>query len=251
MKTRLMMRAQHLIERHSGYKLIRNFPPGVNLADDIRRELPRLRVDNVVDVGANRGAFTRFMLESFPGCRCYCLEPVASTHTALVESLRGYSNVVCDRLGLSRHPGSGQMTVSQGDGDRSKLAAPGDSEGVEVVELDTLVGYCSRRAIDHIGVLKIDTEGHDLDVLYGAQELLAQERASLIQVEAGMNMTNRFHVPFQRFVEFFDPLGYRVFHLYEQMSEWTTREPHLRRADVVFVSPRTITENRRPVSRVP
>jgi hypothetical protein len=38
--------------------------------------------------------------------------------------------------------------------------------------------------------------------------------------------------------------GYRLFQFYEQVHEWPTGYPHLRRCDVVYISPVVIERNR-------
>ena len=59
-----------------------------------------------------------------------------------------------------------------------------------------------------------------------------------------MNSTNTKHVPLARFQGYLEPLGYHIFKLYNQSFE-QRRGPHLRRADVVFISPRLIWSDAR------
>lgn len=51
------------------------------------------------------------------------------------------------------------------------------------VQMTTLGSYCHHHTIGRIDYLKIDTEGHDLHVLRGAAELIAEARVSIAQFE--------------------------------------------------------------------
>jgi hypothetical protein len=92
--------------------------------------------------------------------------------------------------------------------------------------------------------LKIDTEGSDFDVLIGCGDMLVEHCIDIIQLESGMNSKNTWHVQFDRFKEYLELKSYYLFGIYEQVSEWRTLEPHLRRANLVFVSQEVIVANR-------
>ena len=48
------------------------------------------------------------------------------------------------------------------------------------MDIDTIDNYCAENSIDHIHLLKIDIEGHELDVLSGARECLIQNQSILL-----------------------------------------------------------------------
>ena len=110
--------------------------------------------------------------------------------------------------------------------------------GVEMEEIDVLPldAFCEREEISHISFLKIDTEGGDLNVLKGAEKMLSQQRVDFVEVEAGMNCGNKFHVPFETLRGHLEERNYSLFAIYEQVHEWPANEPQLRRANLVFMS---------------
>src|SRR5262249_54865627 len=114
--------------------------------------------------------------------------------------------------------------------------AGGTSGRTEEVEMDTIDRICQQSAVERVSYLKIDTEGGDLDVLKGAEQMLSSQRVHLVEVEAGMNCRNRRHVPFEALKDHLERRNYFVFGIYEQMCEWPTMEAHLRRVNAVFVS---------------
>ena len=55
----------------------------------------------------------------------------------------------------------------------------------EEIKLSTLDIYCKMNDIDRINFLKIDIEGHELNALYGAIELIKNKKIDYIQFEFG------------------------------------------------------------------
>lgn len=218
---------------------------GIDLYEDIAGALPATTIDVVFDVGAHVGESSLRYLREFPAARIYSFEPVAETFRRLRAALPARVECLQVALGPSRTTG---RIVHQGHDDMyylldSSRDAPRDVL-LEEVRVETLDAVCESRNIPRISFLKVDTEGSDLGVLEGAATLLRAQRVDIVQVEAGMNGRNRHHVPFARFVELLEPMGYFLFGIYEQVQEWPTREPHLRRTNPVFVSENVIAGNR-------
>jgi len=70
-----------------------------------------------------------------------------------------------------------------------------DYQATEIVDLDTIDSYCNRGGISHIDYLKVDVEGHDLNVLLGAQSMLNQGLIRYIQFEYSSGwIDNRFYL---------------------------------------------------------
>jgi FkbM family methyltransferase len=238
-----------LVEHLTGPQGHRAMPRGMDVVRDLANSLPRYRVEVVFDIGANVGQSAKVFLARFPSSHVYCFEPVSHTFRQLQDNLRENERVDCHRLAFGSSRRTGKMVL----GDNSEMCfllnQPTESptsndvptESVEVVTLDE---FCQTQAIARISYLKIDTEGGDLDVLKGAVNMLTEQRIDLVEVEAGMNPGNRRHVPFESLKAWFESHGYFLFGIYEQMDEWPTREPHLRRTNPIFTSRRLIVMNR-------
>jgi hypothetical protein len=137
----------------------------------------------------------------------------------------------------------GEATIVKGGSDDQNRLSFSDIGG-ERVAVDTVDRVCSNLGLTHIDLLKIDTEGKDLDVLRGAAQLLHAQAISIVEVESAMNRDNRLHVRVQEFLEFLEPRAYRLFGVYEQVLEWPNADAYLRRSNLVFVSGTVITANR-------
>ncbi|MCS6880038.1 MAG: FkbM family methyltransferase [Oscillochloridaceae bacterium] len=231
---------------------LRLLPPGVNLFADLKVRLPHYRATLVFDVGAYVGDTARRYLRAFPQARIYCFEPTPETYAALCRSLGAEPRVRCVNLALSSAPGTGAIVCESTpdcfylDGAGRRRFDHSDAPRAPV-QVETVDRFCAAEGITHISYLKIDTEGVDLDVLCGAESMLRAGRIDLVEVEAGLYPGNTWHVPLEEMKAFLEARGYFLFGLYEQFPEWSTGEPHLRRANAVFISPATIRANRWPV----
>jgi len=116
---------------------------------------------------------------------------------------------------------------------------------LQEVDLKSVDNFCYEHHIENISFLKVDTEGYDLEVLKGAENMLKNQAAAILQVEAGMSFRNALHTPFEELKAHLEHRQYVLFGIYEQVREWTKNEPHLRRANLVFISEQVIAENRK------
>jgi FkbM family methyltransferase len=207
---------------------------GMDEFRDIRRLLPRERINMIFDVGANVGETALAFRRHFPSATIHCFEPnseLAPRLTGLNANLNVHSVALSSRIGES---GFSRFGAS------SDLYCLTDDVSGEIVALDTVDNFCKSKSIDHIHYLKIDTEGHDLEVLRGAASMLADFRIDLIQAEVSMNPDNNLHVSFFKVANHLEPLGYRLFGIYEQTNEFPTKRPNLRRSNVLYLSPKII-----------
>lgn len=199
---------------------------GADLCVDLGRVLTPL---TIFDVGANIGQSAATFRRRFPRARIHCFEPAAASAARL--RARGLANVEVHEMALGSRGGTALLACG-----RDPAAYRISDDGVAPVRVETLDAFCADRGVSRIDLLKIDTEGHDLEVLKGAAAMIAAGRVSAFQVEAGLNPDNQLHVPFEVLKAFAEAHGFRLYGVYDQVSEWPTRQPHLRRANPVFVS---------------
>lgn len=168
------------------------------------------------DVGANCGSYSMALRQCFPSATITAFEPNPEVFPSLVDRL-SHSRVECVNLGLSDESGEMELFLRSSNrqtshasvyqGVLAELHAYSDVEKISV-GLTTLDQYCQEKEIERIDFLKIDTEGHELAVLQGAQTLLEQNRIGCIQFEFNeMNIISRvwlrdFHDLLARFVLF-------------------------------------------------
>jgi FkbM family methyltransferase len=239
-----------LMEKLTSTHIYRTVPHGIDLVQDITQRLPIFEAEIIFDVGANIGQSAKKYLDSFPKSQIYCFEPVKETFGILQENFKKSDRIHCFRLAFGAFKRAGEMAL-QGTPDTFFLLDPSKHDSLnadvvrEKVRIETLDEFCSGRQIKRINFLKIDTEGGDLDVLKGAEAMLDQQTIDMVEVEAGMNCGNERHVPFEILKQYLESKKYFLFGIYEQVNERFAKEPHLRRANPVFISEQMIKANKR------
>ena len=88
-----------------------------------------------------------------------------------------------------------------------------EQQQAETVRLDTLDDYCQRAGVQVIDLVKVDMEGHELEVFKGAAGMLAQGKIKRIQFEyGGCNIDSR--VLLKDLFEFLLPYGYAFYKVF-------------------------------------
>lgn len=170
----------------------------------------------VFDVGANIGEWAELALGINPHLKVHCFEPSAITHQRLQSrGLKG--TVVLNHLGLGASPeektlyvfadGAGANSVYRREGLNSSQAQ------TEQIRLDTLDAYCQREQVQHIDLLKLDVEGHELNVLKGARAMLEQGRIQRIQFEYGGTYIDA-RILLKDLFDLLLPYGYKLYKIY-------------------------------------
>jgi FkbM family methyltransferase len=139
-----------------------------------------------IDVGANRGDWSKHVLANAPEARLLAFEPVPAMRDELQQNLAGSHAEIFD-LALSDAAGRLQINYIASNPHISSLETLGEGwadigEPIEV-ELSTGDAVCAAHGVDHIRFLKIDTEGHDLKALRGFRGMLDRSAIDVIQFE--------------------------------------------------------------------
>lgn len=166
-------------------------PFGVDYQHDIRRlaNLRDISIKVFVDVGANVGQTSMQALETFPDATVYAFEPHEATFAALSKAVQdprlyAFNLALSDQVGEAKFFDYGPLATSNSlVGDAQYAMRTRHDVTVRTVDRDTLDRVCDRLNIESIDVLKVDTEGHDLAVLQGAERMLSQHRIRFIYVE--------------------------------------------------------------------
>lgn len=153
----------------------------------------------LVDVGAHVGAYSDLLLQSLPLGRLIIIEPHPTTFAKLERRFRGNTILVNSAMGSA--PGELLLydRADQAGSSHASLYVDAITElhGQEAVSIrvavNTLDLLVSELSIDgDIDFLKIDTEGHELEVLKGCADLLAARRIRVVQIEFNaMNVLSR------------------------------------------------------------
>lgn len=157
------------------------------------------RFDTVFDVGANHGHYARQVQAFNPNALIYAFEPHPASYRQLLDAsrqigLRTFNIALGSESGPSvlydyaKTEGSGHASMIKG-----VLEEIHDGVGKRIpVTIQTIDQFAAENNIRAIDFLKIDTEGHEYNVLAGARQLLAEARIKVIQFEFNkMNVVSR------------------------------------------------------------
>lgn len=203
--------------------------------EQVRALIPDFFFSNIFDVGANIGQSSIQFHTLAPKSKIYAFEPIPKSFQKLNENVGGIRSIKTFPLALAASEGQVTMTargISTMNRVVTSKSAAGDTVTVEATTGDA---FCRRNKITNISLLKIDTEGYDLEVLTGFQEVL--KGIKFIQVEASMNNYNSYHKAMHKFDHFMNKRGFLLFHIYDQTFEWQDGgRPVLRRANLMFIN---------------
>ena len=153
----------------------------------------------IFDVGANKGHYSNLLSKYFSNeDSIYAFEPSENTFKKLKSTNENNKNVKTFNIGFGS------------ESKKLKLFTNADSSGLasvyqrrlehfdismdkyEEVEISTLDSFCKEQEIKEIDFLKLDVEGHELEVLKGAKTLLENKKIEFIQFEfGGANIDSR------------------------------------------------------------
>lgn len=164
--------------------------------------------DVIFDVGANDGRTILRWRRHLPVTRIFAFEPVRSTFDTLVERTADLPDVRLFRCALGAAQERRQIFLNNLSALNSFYSDWTSSGSAEEVEVDTLDAVIAREGVRSVELLKIDAEGHDLEVLKGAANTLSDRRIGIIQVEAGFDTPGKSAPSLCQFQDFLSGYGY-------------------------------------------
>lgn len=144
--------------------------------------------DFAVDVGAYKGGYTYLMRRAVgDGGTVLAFEPQpeAAAHLRRYVSAFGWRNVTVVESALSAARGARDLFLPAGEGPSPAASLVGASlpSGPRsyAVSVDTLDNHLARsEPPTRVRLVKVDVEGHELDVLVGARETLSTFRPAIM-----------------------------------------------------------------------
>jgi FkbM family methyltransferase len=178
----------HLIHK-CGYVLHKanRYPVGRSCIRDVAYVLGNSRTPCIFDVGANAGQTLEEILRYWKNASVHCFEPNPQAFAELQRRAVGRSHVKLNPWALGSEAGEQTFKASESS-TMSSFFAAGKDQSLRIVatypmRIDTLDAYCERESIDHVDLLKTDTQGFDLNVIKGAAGMIDQGKIDMILVE--------------------------------------------------------------------
>ncbi len=138
----------------------------------------------IMDIGANVGYYSVLLSTKFFSSKVFAFEPFSSQYSFLEKNLKLNSLNNCFPLKLivsdNCKPKKIYYSCDQNTGATSIHKKSKIFETVSSISLDV---FCEKEKIDFIDLVKIDVEGHELNVLKGMAKLLKLKKVKNIFIE--------------------------------------------------------------------
>lgn len=153
----------------------------------------------ILDVGANVGDYSVMLRKSGITLPIFAFEPHPSAFSKLEQASASYqftpifkgAGEAASRSFIYDYSGNGGSEHASMYREVIEEIHHGEAEAF-LIELTTIDEFVAMKNISRIALLKIDTEGHELQVLKGAQQCIRRGMTDIIQIEFNeMNVISR------------------------------------------------------------
>ena len=135
-----------------------------------------------IDIGANVGNHTIGLCDHF--LHCHAFEPDPKNFCLLEVNTAQKQNITCYPLALSDRDGISKLRQDPFNTGKSHIVgnslAQLASEQECLIEVETKRLDSERLVSEPISLIKIDVEGHELQVLQGARQLLIKQKPAIL-----------------------------------------------------------------------
>lgn len=154
----------------------------------------------VIDVGANIGDYSKLVLELHPAVTLYAFEPHPKTFTRLVSNIP--ANEARHLINAAVGSKDGELVLYDYKSNDGSAHASVYKEVIEDIHhgqaiahrvpMVRLDDFLKERGVEKIDLLKIDTEGNELEVLLGSNDYINSGKVAAIHFEFNeMNVVSR------------------------------------------------------------
>lgn len=242
--------AKYFIDK-LGYEVVNKKEFGNNILRDFKTLYSENKTLTIFDIGANLGQTSLEFVECLPNSTIYAFEPDPNTFVSLNDIIRDYKNIKSYNLGFGERNDKMELSISKVSGGNSLLSlseninkyAKGDwteKVGTKIVDITTLNMFCRDNKINKIDILKIDTQGYELKIIEGGDQVVIPSFTKVVYIEVLFVELYKQQAYFNDIYATLTKRGYKLMGFYNKFHK--VEKPHyLLWCDAVFVCEEMIT----------
>lgn len=171
----------------------------LNVLNFVKEQFKSEKLITIFDVGGNDGCYSKTLSDFFSTkAIIHSFEPSKKTYEMFLEYTKNIPNIIPNNFGFSdvenyqilytNEDGSGLASIYERKLDHFGISL----DKKEEIKLSTIDAYCKKNGINRIHFLKLDIEGHELNALKGAAQMINETQIDIIQFEfGGCNIDSR------------------------------------------------------------
>ena len=186
--------------------------------DHVKDEYFKLPSDSVVfDVGANIGSMSLRFSTLVPNGKVYAFEPTTYAYQKFLKNLSLNPELakrivptqafVSDKAAEKKEVSAYSSWKIDGSSKEIHPLHGGVMQSADAIDVVTLDGFVEQHGITRLDLLKVDTDGHEIEVLRGAKKTLERFRPPII-FEAGLYLIEGKGDTFDQYLDYLKQFGY-------------------------------------------
>ena len=170
----------------------------------------------IIDIGANIGSVSLVMAQMFNNCKVYAIEPTHYAFEKLSNNLhlnqKLLNKVILKQLFISNNkkPNEVWSSWNLNQSENKHLKHKGTLKKIKQNSYVQLDKFILDEKIDNVDFIKLDVDGHELDVLKSGERFLKKNKP-IIFVEIAPYLYPEFGYDYQQLINFIINLGYEFF----------------------------------------
>ncbi|BBD57366.1 methyltransferase FkbM [Nostoc sp. HK-01] len=218
--------------------LTRIVPQGISYPYDIKRIAKNRKIKTIFDVGANIGQTSRFLNWHFPQAEIFAFEPINETFKTLQKNTHYLNKIQCFHSALGSHE-SEKLIYIREDSELNTLIEPSELPSnfkkTETVKITTIDTIAKKRQLTSIDILKMDVQGYELEVIYGAEFYVKNNLINFIYAEIDFDEHNKECQDFGELNKFLVKNNFKFSGFYE-VFRWGENKRYFGFCNALFVN---------------
>lgn len=173
----------------------------------------------IIDVGGNIGLMSLFFAKTIDSGRIYAFEPTdyalkkfqknLELNSKLAKKIEVLQYFIYSKIDKNPDIKAFSSWKLTGNDDNKHKVHKGIAKPAKDVEAITLDYFVEKRALSKLDLIKIDTDGYELEVLKGTINTMQKLRPKII-FEIGLYVMDEKNISFDDYLKLFSELSYKI-----------------------------------------